>query len=210
MLTRARAKGRRGGESDRFARIPEDVMQSEALATASHSAFRVLATLPVGKPRERNGTMMFSESYARTFGLTSHATLQRALKELQDRGLIVRTRRVQRLRRFAALYAVTWWPIYYRDGQPINPPEPATFAYATWKPDAHITPTTGVNGRTDAGFCSPSPRGDHTPMARVIEGRDHPHLTPKSGVHHPHGEGNSKSLDGGAAPPRLVMVSAVE
>ena len=182
-------------------------MQSEALATASHSAFRVLAILLVGKPRERNGTMMCSESYARTYGLTSHATLQRALKELQDRGLIVCTRRVQRLKRFAALYAVTWWPIYNRDGQPLDQPEPASFAYANWKADAPITPAVGVNGRTNGNVCSPLPRGDHTPMARVTEASHHPHLTPKSAVHHPHGEGNSKSLDGGSARPPPVAVN---
>jgi hypothetical protein len=112
--TREKSKGRRGGEAEPFAYMPDSVMQSPALASAPPTAFKLLAILIVDKSKERNGTQMCSESYAGRYGVKSHGTVHRALRLLLDRGLIVCTRRVQKLRRFAALYAVTWWPIYFR------------------------------------------------------------------------------------------------
>jgi hypothetical protein len=192
-LTREKSKGRRGGESDRFARIPEKVMQSAALATAPHWAFRVLAILIVGRAKEFNGTMMCSESYAAQYGIKSHGAVYRGLLELQDRKLIVCTRHVQKLKRFAALYAVTWWPIHNRDGQPLIPPEPATHAYADWVP---ITPTVRVWNFKKKKKRSPLPQGDHTPTVRVTKPSHHPAFRRKTAVHHPSGKGNSKSLGG--------------
>jgi hypothetical protein len=193
--TRAKAKGRQGGESEPFALLPQSVMQSPALATAPHAAFRVLAILLSGKSRERNGTMMCSDSYAGTFGLSSHDTLYRSLQLLEERGLIVTTRRVQRMRRFAALYGVTWWPLYYRDGQPLTGPEPATHAYTNW---SLITPTIGANksnGKANgAGIPSPRLSGDITPTIGAVSAVHHPDLTPKTAFVHPDYRGNSKNL----------------
>jgi hypothetical protein len=191
--TRQKSKGRKGGESERFAYLPESVMQSPALASASHTAFRVLAILIVGKSKERNGTQMCSESYAARYGLKSHGTVHRALLELQDRQLIVCTRRVQKLKRFAALYGVTWWPIYYRDGQPLDHPEPVTHAYAQWQ---LVTPIARVMNIPKGKNRSPLLQGDNTPIAGVVKHSHHPYLTPKTTVHHPCGRGNSKILEG--------------
>ncbi|MFC4307608.1 hypothetical protein ACFPN2_00805 [Steroidobacter flavus] len=142
-------------EKEHFARIPESVMMSEALKTAPHAAFRVLAILVIGKPRERNGTMMCTDSYAEKFGMASRETVYRSLRLLEDRGLIVRTRQGMRLRKIPTLWAVTWWPIHYRDGQPLDYPQPATHAYLKWQsaPSAElhtdgrgtVTPIVGVN-----------------------------------------------------------------
>lgn len=181
MLTRMKSKGRRGGEKEPFAMLPESVLQHPALATAPHAALRVLTVLLVGKSRERNGTMMCSDSYAARFGITSHDTLTRSLELLQQRGLIVITRRVQRMRRFAALYAVTWWPIFYRDGQPITTPEPATHGYRDW---------------TELDR-SPRLSGDHAPTIGVMEAGHHPDLPPNSTNHHPDYRGNSENLGQG-------------
>src|SRR5665213_453023 len=157
--TRMKAKGRQGGESDRFARIPEAVMESRALATAPHAAFRVLAILLVGKSKERNGTMMCSETYAAQYGIRSHGAVRRALQELLDRKLIICTRRVQKLKRFAALYAITWWPVHSREGQPLDHPEPATHAYADWSP---IIPALRIwNFNKEKKTFTPTSRGPH-------------------------------------------------
>jgi hypothetical protein len=188
--TREKAKGRRGGEKEPFAMLPESVLEHPSLATAPHAALRVLMILLMGKSKERNGTMMCSDSYATRFGMTSHDTLARSLELLESRGLIATTRRVQRMRRVAALYGVTWWPIYYRDGLPLPSPEPATYAYL----NSNNTPTIGVKSELDS---SPRLSGDDTPTIGVNGASHHPDLTPKSTFHHPDYRGNSKNLGAG-------------
>lgn len=184
-------------------------MEHPALATASHAAFRVLAIMLVGATPERNGRLMITDSYAAQFGLKSHDTLQRGREELEARGLIVCTRRVQRRMRWPALWAVTWWPINSRDGAPLDRPEPAAFAYLKWPP---ITPPAGAiptveqssfhpDGQGDAirtcDCSSPRPSGYITPMAGVEARSHHPDSGPTRATHHPDGRGHSKSLDAG-------------
>lgn len=129
----ARAKGRLGGEGEQFAYIPRSVLESEAGRTLPHAALRVLAILLVGRPKERNGTMACSDTYAESFGLSSRDTVRRSLKTLQQRGLIVCTRRVQPFKKWPNLFAVTFWPIYFRDGERLKVPEQATHAYLRWR-----------------------------------------------------------------------------
>lgn len=154
---------------------------SEALMTAPHAAFRVLAILLMGKPRERNGTMMCTDSYAEKFGITSRETVYRSLRSLEDRGLIVRTRHGMRLRKIPTLWAVTWWPIHYRDGQPLDCPQPATHAYLNWR----STPSAKIH--TDG-------RGTVTPIVGVNTARLHTDFTPESAQVHTDGREYSKSL----------------
>src|SRR4051812_1572802 len=110
MRTRERAKGRRGGGSERVAKLPQSVMQAPALATASHPAFRLLTILIAGNTPQQNGRLAVTNRYARAYGMRSHDTIQRAREELLERGLIVCTRSGRRLNKNPALYAVTWLP----------------------------------------------------------------------------------------------------
>lgn len=190
-----RRKHNGGPSAEKFAYIPKSVLTHPSLATAPHACLRMLHALACGITKDRNGTMMASESYCKDFGLTSHGTVQRSLDTLKNRGLIVCTRRVQRMRRVAAQWAVTWWPIYYRDGEPC-PPEPASRAYEKWSP---ITPTKRVIGKVAAGVSSPPLRADITPTTRVNESIHHPYLPRFSAADHPHYEGNSR-LCGGTHP----------
>lgn len=184
-------KGSHIRDKEHFARIPEDVMIGPALATAPHAAFRVLAILVVGKAKEKNGTMMCTDSYAAKFGLKSHGTVQAALTLLEKRGLIITTRRVQRMKRFAALYAVTWWPNYNRDGQPLTTPESPTHAYRNFAPIMRVKKS---KPKLD---CSPRLSGDIAPIMRVETSIHHPDLPPNSSFDHPDNRANSKSLPQG-------------
>lgn len=193
--TRARAKGRLGGEADGFPFIPESVMRHPACATLPHAAFRVLCILVVGKAKHRNGTLACSESYAAQFGITSSDTLARSLKELQLRGLVEVTRRVQKLRRFPALYAVTWWPVCNRDGQPVDPPDPASHAYANWQDHSE-----GRSKKAGANLVDSLRSSEGiTPFTGVVEGSHHSDLPQKSPHVHSDGRRNSQISDGGAA-----------
>jgi len=154
--TRERAKGRRGAEAEPFAKLPMSVMEHPALTTASHPAFRLLVIMVAGRTPQQNGRLMCTDAYAAKFGLRSHDTVQRARLELVGRGLIVCTRRGQKLNKHAALWAVTWLPIYSRDGQPVEPPEPASHAYRSWTP---ATPASGVINGADLSGHHPDQRG---------------------------------------------------
>lgn len=159
---------------------------SAALGTVPHAAFRTLAILVAGKTKESNGTMMCSDSYAAKFGLKSHGTVQSSLEVLEARGIIVTTRKVQRMKRFAALYAVTWWPIHNRNGLPLEPPEPPTYAYRSF------TPIMRVKKSKSELDCSPRLSGDYTPIIGSNVVAHHPDLTQNEAVHRPDNRVNSK------------------
>lgn len=161
--TRARARGRYGGEAEPFAYLPESVLQHPAMTALPFAARSVLTALVCGKPRERNGLMVLTDARAKLFGIgRSHATLSRSMRVLREHGLVIVTRRVQRCKRFATEHAVTWWPVYYRDGQPLAQPEPASHAYRQW-----IAPTIGVKRRLSGKAATLS----NTPTI----GANHPH-----------------------------------
>lgn len=200
--TRERAKGRRGGEGERFAYLPECALASPALATAPHAAVRVLALLLVGKSKERNGTMMCSESHAARFGMNSRDTLHRSLALLEERGLIERTRRVLRFRKAATLWAVTWWPVYNREGEPLQTPEPASHRYLQWQ---NITPMAGVETQESSHRLSDS----HTPTVGVESGHHHTDSRRPDPIYHTDSRGHSKSLGLGAQLEQARMAVAV-
>ena len=200
--TRERAKGRRGGEGERFAYLPESVLECPALATAPTYAFKVLAVLVLGKAKERNGLMMCSESYAARFGIDARITVHRSLQLLTERGLIERTRQVQRFRKAATLWAVTWWPIYFRDGEPLQTPEPASHRYRDW---AHITSPTDVETHES----SHPRRSILTSTTDVEHGSHHIHSDTPRRIHHIQGGGHSKNLPVGAQLEQARMADAV-
>lgn len=196
-INRQKAKGRRGGEAERFAMLPESVMRSEAVATMSHPAFRVLAILLVGRSPPQNGRLCCSQTYARQFGLNSGDTLARALKELQQRGLIEVTRKVQRLKRFPTLYRVTWWANHNRDGNPLVPPEPPTHAYRDWQ---LTSPPHGLNGDEGESFRSVRPTDDYSPPHGLMSASHQSDLTPEPALLQ--SVPRTQSLDIGARPAR--------
>jgi len=156
-------------------------MESEALKTLPHAAFRVLAILVLGHAKERNGTMMCTDSYAQRFGINSRETVYRSLQALEERGVIVRTRQGMRMRRVPNLWAVTWWPIYYREGKPLGSPQDATHAYLKWT----STPIVGVEAdskrtpraaqkKLGTAEVHTGDRGSVTPIAGVQAARHTP------------------------------------
>ncbi len=192
-VTRQRAKGRRGGEGERFAYIPESVLRSAAVCSLPHAAFKILAVLLLGRSKERNGTACCSCSYAEQFGIVSRDTVRRSLEELQERGLIVITRRVSPFKKHPTLYGVTWWPIYFRDGEPLASPEPATHAYLNWRP---IAPMVGAESDPDPDFRSHRSSNTLAPMVGAEKGNhrtDGDVVTPKHRT-----DGRCKSLDLGS------------
>lgn len=192
--TLSKAKGRRGGEAERFAFIPESLLTSEAGRTLPHAALKVLAILVLGRSKERNGTMCCSESYAMKFGINSRATVRRSLDELRARGIVTVTRRVTPFMKHPTLYAVTWWPIAYRDGEPLTTPEEPTLDYLNWR---NVTPMTGVETSEPAIFRSHPPRDSLTPIAGVENVDHHTYGDTERPILHTHHRGKSLYLGSG-------------
>ena len=167
----------RRARGEQFARIPLSVLESEACKSLPHAAFKVLTILVVGNPEERNGTLALTDSYAKRFGITSRETRHRCLQELTERGFIVCTRQGMKMRKLPSLWAVTWWPIFNLEGQPLNPPKDPTHAYLRWCPK---------NSHTD-GRC------EVTPVVGVKSPPFHTDLPPKGDSFHTDGRWNSRS-----------------
>jgi hypothetical protein len=109
---------------EHFARVPISVLESEAVTTLNHAAFKVLVVLAAGYRGTNNGTLALTGSFAKRFGLKGRDTLYRSLRELERRGLIVCTRRGFKSKKMFTLYAVGWESITHREGQPLDIPEP--------------------------------------------------------------------------------------
>jgi hypothetical protein len=116
--------GRRGGERDRFARLPVSVLESEAVRTLDHAAFKVLAVIASQYWGGNNGALALTPRYSERFGLNSKDTLYKSLRELVRRGLLIETRQGWRgVRNHFALYGLAWVDIHNREGQPLPTPE---------------------------------------------------------------------------------------
>jgi hypothetical protein len=120
MSMRRRA-GKRSPE--RFARIPHSVLESEAVTTLHHAAFRILVILASQYWGGNNGALALTEVAARPHGFHGRDTLYRSLRELESRGLIVCTRRGMKIKNSFTLYALGWEEIHNREGKPLEKPE---------------------------------------------------------------------------------------
>jgi len=203
--TSLKSKGRRGGEAERFAYIPESLLDSEAGQTLPYAALKVLAILIVGKSKERNGTMCCSDSHAKRYGPILHDTLRRSLVELQRRCIIVVTRKVQRFQKWPTLYGVTWWPITHRDGQPLDYPEAPSLGYLTW------TETSPKRAKRKTPkqrkFPHPDSRGTITPIVGAVSAVHHPDGRQDVPFHHPDGRGESLDLGRGHEFTRVALTA---
>jgi len=135
VASRARAKGRRGGEVERFAKIPVSVLESTAVTTINHAAYRIMTILAAGYWGGNNGALALTPSFARRYGLTSRQTIYDSLKELEARGLIECTRRGMKMKNVFTLYALGWVPINIRNGMPLERAERAPNEWIKWRPD---------------------------------------------------------------------------
>lgn len=102
--------GSRGG----FGSIPSAVIDGPDWISLSFSASKVLMILVRMYKGWNNGDLSATQSLMDKYNITSSANLSKALAELQEKGLIVRTQHGYRGSdgtRKPNLYALTWLPI---------------------------------------------------------------------------------------------------
>jgi hypothetical protein len=174
------AKQRPRGDGERFARLTQSLLESEAVRTLPPTAFKLLTLLALGArppgldPRKdggRNGVQAVTFTYAQRFGFTSKDTLNRGLQVLIERGLVIKTRDGWKSKNHFALYAVAWLPITHRDGEPLDVAEPARNGWRTWK---QSSPIVGHDGASTTKNLQPDGRAQTSP----IVGQDQAGLCP--------------------------------
>jgi len=124
---RAKYKGRKTSYS--FVMLRHDVMRHENFKTLSGNATKLLIDLLSQFNGKNNGDFCATWSLMKKRGWRSKGTLSRALKELLQRGWIIKTR--QGWQNHSGLYAVTWLPIDECDGK-LDIAHTVT-AFNTWK-----------------------------------------------------------------------------
>jgi len=107
-LKRIRAKGR--SDTGTFFALPHAVMDSADFRMLSGSATKVLLGLLRQFRGSNNGDLSATFKLAKEWKINSKETLTKALRELQDRKLIIRTREGRFINPGGrcALYALTW------------------------------------------------------------------------------------------------------
>jgi hypothetical protein len=110
-LNRTKAKGRRSG--GRFAGIPHSVMDHPDYIALSANAIRLLLEMARQYNGHNNGDLSAAFSVLRNRGFRSKTTLAKALRELEERRLLLCTRPWRFLNPGSqcALYGLTWLAI---------------------------------------------------------------------------------------------------
>lgn len=114
---RARAKGRR--KSGPFLALPRVLTDSRDFRMLSGSALKALLMIATQFNGKNNGDLQATFALAREWGIASEATLAKAMRELRDAGMVLKTREgvFANPGRKCALYAVTWHRIDECEGK---------------------------------------------------------------------------------------------
>ena len=108
-------KGRVGGEVDVFAKLPDEVLRSDAYKTLPHPARSVLTIVAAQYRGRNNGSLTLTRLTALEYGISNPHTIGESFRELEARGLIVQTRYgtkpVGTLHARSAMFALSWCKI---------------------------------------------------------------------------------------------------
>ncbi|MEH6498906.1 MAG: hypothetical protein V7751_05930 [Pseudoalteromonas distincta] len=112
-MSRNRFKSKGRAESGGFILFPHALYDHPSLASLSGNSTKVLLLLMRQYRGKNNGDLSASFTQAKKIGIGSKTTLAKALRELQEAGLVIRTREgyFTNPGGRCALYAVAWVPI---------------------------------------------------------------------------------------------------
>ncbi len=155
MTTKAERRRRQTGrsESGSFLAIPHAVLKSDAYRTLSAHAVKLLFDLAAQYRGKNNGDLTATWRIMQPLNWRSRQTLERALRELQEHGLIEKTR--QGGLNKCNLFALTWRAIDTCSSKlEVAASHAASGRWKTWratpeKQNAN-TPTVSVWGREAA------------------------------------------------------------
>ena len=107
---------------DTFAAIPVSVMVSDAYKTLPARFKEVLWLLAAQYRGNDNVDLALTRKQALYFGLRNERTRTHGLRELESRQLIIKTRQggISYGGRQPTLWALSWKPVNYRDGEELQ------------------------------------------------------------------------------------------
>lgn len=99
--------------------LPKVVMEHEDFRLLTSSGHKVLMALAAQYNGRNNGDLSATHTTMKAWGGMAHGTLCKALRELQERNLVLKSREAFKGREASrcALYAITWQPIDPCDGK---------------------------------------------------------------------------------------------
>jgi hypothetical protein len=115
--------------------LPVMVLETLAVTTLSHAAFRVLVLLAAQFSGYNNGALGITAAQASKAGIGSDKTLYNSLRELQTRQLIADTYPASRVPPRPTMWALTWLPL--NDTEYTNTTRTPSHAYREWKAENH-------------------------------------------------------------------------
>lgn len=124
--TRLKSKGRRDGGS--FLLLPHALLKCGDFLELSGAALKVLLHIAGQYNGKNNGDLSATLSDVQAAGVRSSSTLARAIAELQERRLIVCTRKGRFMKPggCCALYALTWQAVDECQGKELEHPPTVT------------------------------------------------------------------------------------
>ena len=130
-------KGRSGGDAETFAKLPDEVLRSDAHRTLPHPARSVLVALAAQYRGYNNGSLTLTRDTALEYGITNPYAIDESLRELEARDLILETRPGTRplgtLRARSAMFALIWAKIDPRQPDDPHDATPTIHARDTWR-----------------------------------------------------------------------------
>ncbi len=108
-MSRKRIKGNGKHSKEPFLMLPRHVTNHPDFISLSPRAIKLLIDIGVQYNGHNNGDLCAAMTLMKKRGWKSNDQRTKALKELQDKGLIILSR--QGGRKLASLYALTWRPI---------------------------------------------------------------------------------------------------
>lgn len=126
-VKRVKATGRKSG--GQYIALPRAVSSNDSFRRLSGSATKTLLMIATQYNGSNNGDFQATHGLAKLWGIGSEQTLSKALQELQESRLIIKSREGVFMNpgRKCSLYAITWQNINYCGGkldiaQTLTPP----------------------------------------------------------------------------------------
>jgi hypothetical protein len=128
----SRRHPKRKTSAGRFAMLPLALLQHIAVITLTHAAFRVLVLLAAAYNGKNNGAIGITAEQAIEVGIGCRNTYYRALRDLQDRRLIVPTYPASRVPPRPTMWTLSWQPVNETNYSAAT--STPSHAYRDWQP----------------------------------------------------------------------------